>query len=335
MNKKGFTLVEVIVCISLLVIIGVGSFVGIRMVNKKINIDNLNQITDKAVQAAQVYIETNKEATNQLYSNKNGVSLPLQLLVSEGLLNLDGTKLEEDDLKNQYVVTFLGGTGSSENCEQITSTTSWSNNKPIYLCMNSTTGSSNLATIDPTKYGNKTYVSNEPYYFKGTYPNNYAYFNGNRMRIISVDVDDTLTVAGYIGSYQFAGTNETKTTIFNENEVFDFPTIWSGRGCSKCYVDRYAYSSKCQKDLKYQTASERATDVYGGFHIEPYMYYNTEICENNQTNLYPSVSQTGNTVYGYTWLNSNYRYLHLKSCMKIASGAGSFDNPYIIKDNNC
>ena len=333
MNKKGFTLVEIVVCISLLAIIGVGSFVGIRLVDKHIKITKLQQMSDKILQAANVYLETDKEANKELYTNKNGVIIPVRKLVNEGLIDVGNINLND---KTDYVIALLGSEDSNSKCTGVYTATEWDlgSGKTIYICTDSK-GNSNLATIDPTKYGNKTYVSNEPYYFKGTYPNNYAKFNNNWMRIISVGVDDTLTVAGYIGSYQFAKINETKTTIFNENEVFDFPSIWSDRNCSKCYVDRYAYSSKCQGGLVYQTDSERATNVYGGFHIEPYMYYNTEICENNQTNLYPSVSQTGNTVYGYTWLNSDYRYLHLKSCMKIASGAGSFDNPYIIKDNNC
>ena len=236
MNKKGFTLVEIVVCISLLVIIAVGSFVGIRMVNKKINIDKLNQITDKAVQAAQVYIETNKEATNQLYSNKNGVSLPLQLLVNEGLLNLDGTKLKDDDLKNQYVVTFLGGTGSSENCEQITSTTSWSNNKPIYLCMNSTTGSSNLATIDPTKYGNKTYVSNEPYYFKGLNPNNWVEIEG----LSCSSNNNRLTAINYIDYYSTWDANAKEYNTYYNREYTRFCWwSWLYTTCSDSYPYRF------------------------------------------------------------------------------------------------
>ena len=199
MRKKGFTLVEIIICISLLVVIGVGSFISIRVISKKQLIDKLNMISDKASEAAQVYIETNKSASNQLYNNKNGVSLPLQLLVNEGLLSLKGTKLTENDIKNQYVVTFLGGTGSTENCEPITSVNSWSNNQPIYLCMNSDGSGSNLAIIDPTKYSNKTAVSNEPYYFKGMNPMNYIIVQKKdetkvTCRIVFVDRDDSIVV---------------------------------------------------------------------------------------------------------------------------------------------
>ena len=199
MRKKGFTLVEIIICISLLVVIGVGSFISIRVISKKQLIDKLNMISDKASEAAQVYIETNKSASNQLYNNKNGVSLPLQLLVNEGLLSLKGTKLTENDIKNQYVVTFLGGTGSTENCEPITSVNSWSNNQPIYLCMTSDGSGSNLAIIDPSTSSNMIKASKEPFYFKGSDPNNYIKVKKSdesevMARILFVDTDDSIVI---------------------------------------------------------------------------------------------------------------------------------------------
>lgn len=304
MNKKGFTIIEIIVCISIMIVIGVGSFIGIRMVNKKINIDKLNQITDKAVQAAQVYIETNKEATNQLYNNKNGVSFPLQLLVNEGLLNLDGTKLEEDDLKNQYVVTFLGGTGSSENCEQITSTTSWSNNKPIYLCMNSTNGSSNLATIDPTKYGNKTYVSNEPYYFKGLDPNNWVEIEGlscssnNNSRIVYVDIDNSIVIV--VQDTRGCNLNNNRLTAIN---YIDYYSTWDTN--AKEYHTYYngEYTKFCWWSWLYTTCY----DSY------PYRF-NNKINDNRGS-------------------SSPYPFYRLPKECKIKSGTGAIDNKFKVKCN--
>lgn len=202
-NKKGFTLIEIIICISLIVIIGSGSFISIRLMNKKLLIDKLNQITDKATLAAQTYIETNKNASNQLYNNKNGVSLPLQLLVNEGLLDLKGTNLTESDIRNQYVTTFLGSTGSSDNCEQITSATSWSNNQPVYLCLNSSENSNKETTLFNENSNKLKSILNDIYYFKGQNPDNYIEFDGNmftcnftanHIRIISINKDDSLTI---------------------------------------------------------------------------------------------------------------------------------------------
>ena len=63
MKKRGFRLVEIIVVIALIAFIGTISFFGIRLVNKNIKITKLEQITDRTLQAARIYLETNKENT--------------------------------------------------------------------------------------------------------------------------------------------------------------------------------------------------------------------------------------------------------------------------------
>ncbi len=50
-NKKGFTLIEIIICVGMLAVIAVGSIVGINLVNKNLTVKELNQITNKAIQA--------------------------------------------------------------------------------------------------------------------------------------------------------------------------------------------------------------------------------------------------------------------------------------------
>lgn len=303
MRKKGFTLIEIIVCIALISVIGVGSFIGIKIVDKKILKDKLNQITDQAVQAAKIYLETNNVAYNQLYNNQNGVSLPLKLLVNEGLLDISNTKLDDSDLENQYVVTFLGGSGSSENCEQITTTTSWSNNQPIYLCMRSD-GTSNLATIDPSKYSNRTYVSNEPYYFKGMDPNNYVTLNLKRTdknetkqgiyRIIYIDRNDDILVNYYDRTYN----------------VIDIASSQLNGDYSKLI---------CMTDSGMD---------------------NQKILDIEATN-YSSYSRK--SLYCNSWLgfwasnysnNTSIRGITRLSNVKIESGTGSYDNPFILKNIN-
>ena len=58
-NNKGFTIIEIIICISLLVVIGVGSFISIRVVNNKIKNDKLEKIQDRIMNAVEVYIDNN------------------------------------------------------------------------------------------------------------------------------------------------------------------------------------------------------------------------------------------------------------------------------------
>lgn len=115
---------------------------------------------------------------------------------------MKGTNLSYKDIKNKFTITALSTpTGNEEDCVDISTKTSWDDSKAIYLCMRSD-GTSNLATIDPSKYSNKTYVSNEPYYFKGLDPNNYVKLpyrdsfgeSEGTFRIIYIDRNDDIII---------------------------------------------------------------------------------------------------------------------------------------------
>ena len=305
MKKRGFTLVEIIICISLIALIGTGSFFGVKLINDKIKISKLEQITDKAIEAAQVYLETNKEASNELYSNTNGVSIPLQLLVNEGLLNIDNTDLKFSDLKDEYVVTFLGGSGSSENCEQITSSASWANDKPLYLCMKSD-GSSNLATIDPTKYGNLTSVTTEPYYVKGEYPDNYVkLISGGaeitHARIYKIDRDDSISIFSQNGL-----PNEIKNTTYVK---YDYK--------ENKWQEVVGKSHQCKTSTICLEVSSVTADVYK---------WNVRFIDGTEKVIggTSSISIPGTYMYGSTYSATYDTYIYtLQPCWKITGGTGS------------
>lgn len=309
MNKKGFTIIEIIICISLLVVVGVGSFISIKVISKKQLVDKLNMISTKASEAAQVYIETNKNASNQLYNNKNGVSLPLQLLVNEGYLSLEGTKLTNNDIKNQYVVTFLGGTGSTENCEQITSTNSWSNNQPIYLCMNSDGTGSNLAIIDPLKVSNTNSSITSSYYFKGTPGDNYVEHNGVKYRIYKIDGDDSLTLyseADNSLSIDKATVSKYSVTDSDANNTLkDNVVIYNYNNCGNCY----SYVYRIIDNGHEFTHNEKTITEY------TYMTY------------YHSSSR-------YMYAPIGYLY-KISKCVKLSNGDGTNNNPYKLDNSKC
>ena len=323
MRKKGFTLIEIIVCIALISVIGVGSFIGIKIVDKKILKDKLDQITDQAIQAAQIYLETNNEAYNQLYNNQNGVSLPLKLLVNEGLLDISNTKLDDSDLENQYVVTFLGGSGSSENCEQITTTTSWSNNQPIYLCMKSD-GTSNLATIDPSKYSNRTKAIQEPYYFKGAGVHNYVKYGDNMYRIYYIDTDDTHVL--YSDS-SFGTTFQGKTLPITNYRVKAGESALDSVSCNS--VDNIPRIGEQYGEVKKEGETNiNVFDVvktsyctYSNNHYEDildaWMHFKWISCANYSRCI---------EVY-----SQSYK-IHLNSSFKLGSGTGDYANPYILEE---
>lgn len=103
-RKSGFTLIEIIICISLLALIGVGCFIGIRIANNKIKINNLERMQEKIMNAVDVYIESNENVKMQLYENNNGVVIPLNTLQNEGIIDFDGIIDKKDD---DYVVAVL------------------------------------------------------------------------------------------------------------------------------------------------------------------------------------------------------------------------------------
>ena len=319
-NKKGFTLIEIIICIGMLAVIAVGSFVGIHLVNKNLTIKELNQITNKAVQAAQVYIETNKEAQTQLYTEQNAVKIPIKVLVNEGLLSLKGTKVNEKMIENEYVITALStGSTTSTECTNIDSKASWDSDHVIYICTNlnnkgEVTGS-NLATIDPTKYGNKTTVSNEPYYFKGLYPNNEIVFDDKTQIICDRHEGDKIRKDVSINwryhiAIRYIDRDDSIVFVLSQNNLY----------CTNCHYECRVASNDEEVSVTYISNRE-----------EP--FYKATLDQNKigvnfyniKSNWLGSVSsRDGSMNYKY-----NFEFRLPQKC-KIKSGTGADDNPFVV-----
>jgi len=173
--KKGFTLIEIIICIIFVSIIcTLFTFISININKTDKNIDD---ITKKILDAATVYVNVAKddEGNNFLHevvSGNLGVQIPLTVLVNEGyieksitqeLYELKGVKKTDNE---SYYVLFVNG--NSENyCDktEITTIASWmSEDSPIYLCndynkLNSSIDSSKEDSNNFIKYLiNKNYI---------------------------------------------------------------------------------------------------------------------------------------------------------------------------------
>lgn len=370
--KKGFTLIEIIICITLITIIGVGSFIGVKLVNDKIKTTKLEQITDKAIEAAQVYIETDKQSYNELYSNQNGVSIPIKLLVDEGLLDISNTTLEDKDLKDEYVVTFLGGSGGAENCEQITSSASWANDKPLYLCMRSDGTGANLAVIDPNKVNNTNAIkaSFENYYFKGPGAQNYIKINNQGYRILYITADDSIVV--YKTLYDSRRTDASFPTDMDEfkdvygvtDNLFDkIPAISNGN--TICDVVNYSENGTTiikgeMRTTEYNLSFPASNKYLSAVTCEDVA--NTSISNGPNSNTFTTFIKSyyiesdswkfKNYSYGGSELTYNnvmsrslgypyqtQRYINLKAklkfCVKINGGIGTRDNPYTVDSSKC
>lgn len=200
MKKKGFTLVEIIVCIGVLAILGVVSILGINYVSKNIKISKLKDIEDEIMIAAKIYLEVNDEVNERVYNNKEGVIVPLKNLVEEGLLDLSMTDLDMDDINGEYIVAALGNDSysSSEPCVDLKALTSWeeSSSQKIYLCTK-TDGSVSIQGSGLSA-NNYSAVTREPIDFSQEYK--YVVFKDVKYRLLRLDSDDSLTILNW-GSF--------------------------------------------------------------------------------------------------------------------------------------
>lgn len=103
-NKKGFTLVEIIIVIAILVVIaGIFSVNMIKTLNKNKNEENKN-VVSQVVSAADAYVSANPEKVEDLYNGYGYVDIPIGELRDGGMLSEDikdvetGEKLNDDDI---------------------------------------------------------------------------------------------------------------------------------------------------------------------------------------------------------------------------------------------
>lgn len=348
--KKGFTLIEIIVCISVIAILGVASFFGIRLVSNNIRVDKLEEISERIITAAELYIEKNNETKNQLYEKNNGVVIPLNVLKDEGLLTLENTDIKDSDIKDEYVVALLGTEDPEDNeCISTTIQKSWTvNNKPIYICTKSD-GSSNLISVG--NVGNNLSKANqEKFYFKGNVDNNYVKIDGkdSLYRILYIDTDDSMVLINTDGD--FSG-------VFNNNQVLPI------QGCSSfkrpndsfsinkthCYsdyvsIERSTYSSAnyCSENtisssvnginINYNDLENSVECILDFQDKSDYETFNGNIAGSGYTA--PTYIPTSWLGYGSSSVKSGQWYkIHLASCMKISGGTGDIATPFIIKSS--
>lgn len=143
--KKGFTLIEIIISISLILIIGI--ITTSIIVNNKNN-SNLESITKQVLEAANLFV--NKEIDEHGYTYKNGilngakgVQLSVQNLVDKGYLEESLAKALEtetkDDSSSLYVLAAVNIYENNKSlCGDglINFTPKWDidSDDPIYLC---------------------------------------------------------------------------------------------------------------------------------------------------------------------------------------------------------
>lgn len=145
-SKKGFTLVEIIVCLVLILLVS-GSFLGIVLYNKNKKEEKVLEVTKKIQEAAGVYLAINKEIDDTIEQNilngGSGYVISLRTLLDAGYIGDNHIKTLEDNGvvvdpdKDYMLAAVFSNTNHCDNNEStITIEASYQleNSSNYYLC---------------------------------------------------------------------------------------------------------------------------------------------------------------------------------------------------------
>lgn len=253
-NKRGFTLVEIIICISLIVIIGVSATVVVLKANKTREINILKANEKKLENALQVYVSNHKEITTNLNNNAKAALVTLEALKNEGLIK-DDMKV---DYKENYfmlsnaVLAPAGKYDCENNVIGIEVFKKWDlkeldGSKVIYICPRDNGVSSNNVIINK-----------EDYVAKGENPKNFVKINERLWRIVEITNGNVFLIANdeenvikltpkelvsksctsndwsYLGECTSAGINDSRLNIKYVTGIDVFKT---GNASNAYYLD--------------------------------------------------------------------------------------------------
>lgn len=168
MNKKGFTLIEIIVCVAILSLIAT-SFVITISKNKKNESVSYTSLEKNILNAADVLVNMKKDENNNNYAQQlnlggQGVEIKITKLIDEGLLDISvidkiveeqknkGNEIKKNEVEKYYVLVLNGSLKKEDNnCQGLNYYLSWQKeikdnwDKEItlYLCGNNPNESSN------------------------------------------------------------------------------------------------------------------------------------------------------------------------------------------------
>ena len=101
MNKKGFTLVEVIVSLALLSLIGVAVGISLNKIFKNQEVKNYDEYVEKVKSSALLYANNTVDIINKLNSNYSFTVVTIKELVDKGYINKNLTNPETKEKINQ------------------------------------------------------------------------------------------------------------------------------------------------------------------------------------------------------------------------------------------
>lgn len=124
-NNKGFTIIEVIICLCLIILIS-GTMTAVVLTKNKNNKKHIQEVTKKIQEAASVYLSINKDNNNSIeqniYNGGTGYVIPLKTLINEGYVSQSYITTLKNNIKNfdennQYLL-LAEFANSKDKCDE-------------------------------------------------------------------------------------------------------------------------------------------------------------------------------------------------------------------------
>ena len=279
--KKGFTLIEIILSITLITLIGVTTIILVINNNKNKEIKLLEKYSTTLENALNVYLDSHPEVMTNLNENAKAAIVTLETLKSEGLIS---DKLNVSYKNNYYLLSnlkLLANESEDKTCDNnvigIDMIKSWDLNKydsksVIYVCPKGDSESldelynnlfglivendRNIDNLERRIESLEELHSKSAYYYPGEDQNNYVYFNTNyssspnNVANFDGNLFRILSKTGLHGENDYIYLIPSKPITINEN----FKTIFfSGYFYSEDLYsyNKYSYNNSILKDYNY------------------------------------------------------------------------------------
>lgn len=292
MNKKAFTLLEIIITISIISLVSVSFIVGINFINKKKLDKQIEKISKTFDNALNVYLSEHSEIYENLSDNVEGAVITLDLLKNEGLIKdkiIDPKTNSAYDYKNNYYVLSdavllktqdeieKNGENECNGRVEISVFRSWTDisneasNSVIYICPKSSSSEndsknkeledrvSKLETmLQKVNMGGNNYVI----FNVNSDPTKLAYFNENEnikdlWRIVSNNDKSTFTL------------------MYNQNIKTNYNSMFPKVSEFEILSDKEYDFGTSYSDCKNKTNLKKAKEVYA-YSLGEYLSYDSD-----------------------------------------------------------
>ena len=245
-NKKGFTLIEIIVSLVLIALIATISVVLISKNNKQ----EYSEITNKIIRAASVYIATEKDGNGNTYEygithGAKGAQISVKTLYDKGYIDESTLKTLETNYKIEKDKTYLiqvtnsikGKDAAECKSSVLNYTVNWENTTDtVYLCPydeNKVTETASFYDLQKCPNDNNAtnkfcyYSDDKKYYYVDKVDNNYVSFGKDSetkalWRILYIDKENNEVKLVYDKRINGGKKNPNSKTISYSN--FTFPS---------------------------------------------------------------------------------------------------------------